>query len=55
MKKFIIIVPEAKDVKESTKCSQCPWLNNNNVCRYCMLNDLCNIYDFSKAHIEEYD
>lgn len=49
--KFIINVP-----KGNTKdCNECPFLLNEHVCKYLNENSICNDYDFTKLHIEEYE
>ena len=49
--KFIIDVTEG--ITED--CIQCPFNRNKDVCLYLKENDLCNVYDFTKLHIEEYE
>lgn len=50
--KFILEVPDNEGV---TLCGECPWIDNEDVCRYCDDNNLCRKYNFAKAHIEEYN
>lgn len=50
--KFILEVPDNNGV---TLCEECPFKENENVCKYCCENDLCIRYNFSKAHIKEYN
>ena len=47
--KFIIDVPEGN----TEDCNKCPFLLNEHVCKYLNENNKCNIYDFTKLHIEE--
>lgn len=50
--KFILEVPDNEGV---TLCGECPWINNEDVCRYCDDNDLCIKYNFNKINITEYN
>ena len=47
--KFIIDVSEGN----TEDCNKCPFLLNEDVCKYLNENNKCNIYDFTKLHIEE--
>lgn len=49
MKQFIIEVPE----EDTDDCNKCPFLLNENVCRYLNENNKCNTYNFIKLHIKE--
>ena len=49
--KFIIDVPEG--ITED--CNKCPFLLNEDVCKYLNENGICGKYDFTKLHIEEYE
>lgn len=50
--KFILEVPNNEGV---TLCVNCPWIGNEDVCKYCDENNLCRKYNFAKAQIEEYN
>lgn len=47
--KFIIDVTEGN----TEDCNKCPFLLNEDVCKYLNENSICNKYDFTKLHIEE--
>ena len=49
--KFIIDVPEGN----TEDCNTCPFLLNEDVCKYLNENAICNNYDFTKLNIEEYE
>ena len=51
MKQFLIEVPEGN----TDDCNKCPFLLNENVCKYLNENGICNNYDFNKINIEECD
>lgn len=51
MKQFLIEVPEG----DTDDCNKCPFLLNENVCKYLNENSICNNYDFTKLHIKEYE
>lgn len=51
MKQFLIEVPEGN----TDDCNKCPFLLNENVCKYLNENSICNNYDFTKLHIKEYE
>lgn len=48
--KFIIDVPQGY-----TRCNECPFTSNYDVCYYCAENRICTTLDFTKLHIEEYE
>ena len=49
--KFIIDVPKGN----TEDCNKCPFLLNEDVCKYLSENNLCRKYNFAKAQIEEYN
>lgn len=46
---LIIDVPEGN----TEDCNKCPFLLNEDVCKYLNENSKCNVYDFTKLHIGE--
>lgn len=48
---LIIDVPEGN----TEDCNKCPFLLNEDICKYLNENVICGSYDFTKLHIEEYE